>query len=189
MKAAAWVADAAGDGNRVAALCTTEAAMDSWCHGIIAAFQKEAAALFDPAEAVQAALRLLVAIAAGGVIGMERQWTRKSAGMRTHMLVSMGAALSVLSGLAAGMTPEHVSRIMQGVVAGVGFIGGGVILKHVEKDEVHGLTTAAGLWMTAALGMAAGLGRYASVLLATALAWLVLGVVRRWEAAEDAIKH
>ena len=100
------------------------------------------------------------------------------------MLVSLGAALLVLAPLAADSPAANITRVIQGVAAGMGFIGGGVILKLTEKKEVRGLTTAAGLWITAALGVAAGLGRYLLVLIGALLAWFVLSVLERFEVAE-----
>ncbi len=96
----------------------------------------------------------------------------------------MSIASDPLAAVQAGMAVDQLSRVMQGIAEGVGFIGGGVILKLTRHREVRGLTTAAGLWMTAALGVAAGLGRYVLVLLGTALAWFILSVVRRWEVDE-----
>ena len=127
----------------------------------------------------------LAAAAAGGLIGWQREWSGKQAGPRTHMLVALGAAMLVLAAVQAGMAVDQLSRVMQGIAEGVGFIGGGVILKLTQQKEVRGLTTAAGLWMTAALGVAAGLGRYVLVILGTALAYFILAVVRRWEVEED----
>ena len=100
------------------------------------------------------------------------------------MLVALGAALLMLAAVQAGMAVDQLSRVMQGIAEGVGFIGGGVILKLTQREEVRGLTTAAGLWMTAALGVTAGLGRYVLVFVGVAFAWFVLSVVRRFEVAE-----
>jgi putative Mg2+ transporter-C (MgtC) family protein len=133
--------------------------VDAWQQAFVGALLKEASALVDPAELARAPLRLLVAAVAVAAIGVQRQHVGRKAGLRTHMLVSLGAALTVVAAIAAGMSPEHVSRVMQGVSAGIGFIGGGGVLKLTEKQEVRGLTSAAGLWMIAAIGMAAGLGR------------------------------
>jgi putative Mg2+ transporter-C (MgtC) family protein len=111
--------------------------------------------------------RLLLAAVLGGVLGYEREHQGKAAGIRTHMLVAMGAALFVLADL---------SRVIQGVVAGIGFLGAGAIIKN-RDDDVRGLTTAAGVWMTAAIGIACGLGRESTALLSTLLALIVLGGV------------
>ncbi len=158
--------------------------MGGWWQGVVAALGQEAGRLADPAELVQGVLRLIVAAAAGAVIGWQRQLAGKNAGLRTHMLVSLGAALLILAPLTAGVPVANITRVIQGVAEGLGFIGGGVILKLTEKQEVRGLTTAAGLWMTAALGVSAGLGRYLLVLIGAALAWFVLAVIRRFEVAE-----
>ncbi|MBJ9973872.1 MgtC/SapB family protein [Pseudomonas sp. S75] len=113
----------------------------------------------------------------GAVLGFEREHRGKSAGVRTHMLVSMGAALFVLAPGMAGADDQAMSRVIQGIVAGIGFLGAGTILKGNGRDTSHvkGLTTAAGLWMTAAIGTAAGMGREATALVSTLLALLVLG--------------
>ena len=79
----------------------------------------------------------------------------------------------------AGLTDADISRVIQGVVAGVGFLGAGAIVKHSQGGEVQGLTTAAGIWLTAAIGIAAGLGREASALLGTVLAVIILSTLAR----------
>jgi putative Mg2+ transporter-C (MgtC) family protein len=124
------------------------------------------------------ALRLGVAVLAGAAIGWDRQRSGKSAGMRTHMLVSLGACLFVLVPLGRGASGEAMSRTIQGVATGIGFIGGGVILHHMRQDEhtasVKGMTSAAALWLTAALGVVAGAGLWTLVVLAVAAAMLIL---------------
>jgi putative Mg2+ transporter-C (MgtC) family protein len=120
--------------------------------------------------------RLLLAAVLGGVLGYEREHQGKAAGIRTHMLVAMGAALFVLVPQQAGMMVADLSRVIQGVVAGIGFLGAGAIIKN-RDDDVRGLTTAAGVWMTAAIGIACGLGRESTALLSTLLALIVLGGV------------
>src|SRR5690606_14048564 len=109
--------------------------------------------------------RLLLAAVIGGVLGYERENRGKAAGIRTHMLVAMGAALFVLVPEQAGMTIADMSRVIQGVIAGIGFLGAGAIIKNRGQDDVQGLTTAAGVWMTAAIGVAWGLGRESTALL------------------------
>ena len=131
----------------------------------------------DPKHFVRAALRLLTAMLAGAVVGIQREHVGQSAGLRTHMLVAMGGALFVLVPLEVGMAWSGVARVIQGLTAGIGFLGGGAILKWHEAHEVHGLTTAAGLWMTAAIGVASGLGRLGTALLGALLTWLVLAVL------------
>jgi putative Mg2+ transporter-C (MgtC) family protein len=131
----------------------------------------------DVAQVVRIVLRLLVAALLGGVLGYERERQGKAAGVRTHMLVAMGAALFVLVPQQAGASAADIARVMQGLVAGIGFLGAGAIVKGRGEENVQGLTTAAGIWMTAAIGVAAGLGREATALLSTLLALLVLAVV------------
>jgi putative Mg2+ transporter-C (MgtC) family protein len=120
-------------------------------------------------------LRLLVAALLGGLLGLQREHQGKEAGVRTHMLVALGAALFVLVPLQAGSDPADLSRVIQGVVAGVGFLCAGTILK-TGNDQVRGLTTAAGIWLTAAIGIAAGLGREATAALSTLLALGILAL-------------
>jgi len=93
------------------------------------------------------------------------------------MLVSLGAALFVLAPVEAGMTSDDLSRVIQGLATGIGFIGGGAILKLSEEREIKGLTTAAGIWMTAAMGVAAGLGRIGLALLSALLTWFILAII------------
>jgi len=96
----------------------------------------------------------------GGLQGLEREWLHKPAGLRTHMLVALGAAVFVLAPREAGMTNADLSRVIQGVAAGVGFIGAGTILKITATREIEGLTTAASLWLAAAVGLAVGAGLF-----------------------------
>ena len=128
-------------------------------------------------EITRVLLRLSMAALLGGLLGMEREHKGKAAGVRTHMLVSMGAALFVLLASQGGMEDAELSRVLQGVIAGIGFLGAGTILKTEHEDKVRGLTTAAGIWLTAAIGMAAGLGREATAVLSTLLALAVFAVV------------
>lgn len=128
----------------------------------------------DTKQCIQVILRILTAAVLGAVVGFERQKTGKEAGMRTHMLVCIGAALLVIAPLESDMTSSDVSRIIQGLITGIGFLGGGTIIKLHEKREVKGMTTAAGIWMTAAIGITAGLGRLGLAILATFLTWTIL---------------
>ncbi|MCE4536256.1 MgtC/SapB family protein [Pelomonas sp. P7] len=121
--------------------------------------------------------RLLLAALLGGLLGYERERQGKAAGLRTHMLVAMGAALFVLVPQLDGMVSADLSRVIQGIVTGLGFLGAGAIVKHKSEEHVEGLTTAAGIWMTAAIGVACGLGRESTALLSTALALAVLAVL------------
>jgi putative Mg2+ transporter-C (MgtC) family protein len=129
------------------------------------------------AEVTQVVLRLLLAALLGGILGFQREQEGKEAGLRTHMLVALGAAFFTLVPYQAGMLLVDMSRVLQGIIAGVGFLGAGTILKQNEAGQIHGLTTAAGLWLTAAVGIAAGLGREASAVLATVLAFIILALL------------
>ena len=131
----------------------------------------------DVTEFTRVVLRLLLAALLGGLLGFERERKGKDAGVRTHMLVSMGAALFVLLASQGGMEDAELSRVLQGVIAGIGFLGAGTILKAEREDKVYGLTTAAGIWLTAAIGVAAGLGRDSTAVLSTLLVLAVLALV------------
>src|SRR5688572_20329145 len=98
-------------------------------------------------------VRLVVAAFLGGLLGLQREREGKAAGLRTHMLVALGAALFTIAPLEVGMSSENLSRVIQGVATGVGFLGAGTILKRRDEQEIHGLTTAAGVWLTAAVGI------------------------------------
>jgi putative Mg2+ transporter-C (MgtC) family protein len=139
----------------------------------------------DAAEAVRIVLRMAMAMLLASILGYERQNTGKAAGLRTHILVALGSALFVVAPLEAGMPPADVSRIVQGVAAGIGFIGAGAILKLTDAREIKGLTTAASIWMTAAVGMAAGLGRFSVAVLATVLAWVTLALLGRLDSGRN----
>ena len=130
-------------------------------------------------QVTQMTVRLLLAALCGGLLGFERERAGKEARLRTHMLVALGAAFFVVIPQQAGVSPGDMSRVLQGVITGIGFLGAGTIIKLSEREEVHGLTTAAGIWLTAAVGIAAGMGREASALLGTALALVVLSLFPR----------
>ena len=97
------------------------------------------------------------------------------------MLVALGSAIFVLAPMESGMAIDDISRVVQGIASGIGFIGAGAILKVTAEREIQGLTTAAGLWMTAAVGVAAGMGRYGSAALAVLFAWIILAILARLE--------
>ncbi len=153
--------------------------MSEWWQKIAVDFSD----LPDLGEAIRMSVRLVLAAILGGMLGYDRERAGKSAGLRTHMLVSLGAALFVLIPQQAGLGVGEITRVIQGVVAGVGFLGAGAIVKDRRGSEVEGLTTAAGIWLTAAVGIAAGLGREASAVLGTVLALIILsgvGRISRW---------
>jgi putative Mg2+ transporter-C (MgtC) family protein len=128
-------------------------------------------------QAVRIFVRLLAATLFAGIVGYERETSGKSAGLRTHMLVAIGSAMFVLASVESGMAMADVSRAIQGVAAGIGFIGAGSILKHTSAQEVKGLTTAASIWLTAAIGVAAGMGMLSLAAISAAFAWIVLAVL------------
>lgn len=153
--------------------------MESWWDEVWITLQAEFADITDAQQMTRVTVRLVMAALLGGILGFEREHKGKAAGVRTHMLVALGAALFVLVPQMSGSQADAMSRVIQGVVAGIGFLGAGTILKNTDCDESHvkGLTTAAGLWMTAAIGVAAGLGREATAVLSTVLALAIFSVM------------
>jgi putative Mg2+ transporter-C (MgtC) family protein len=130
---------------------------------------------------VRMLVRLLIAALLGGLLGINRQIEHKAAGLRTHMLVSLAAALFTVVPLLGGSHLDHVTRVIQGVAAGIGFLGGGTILQLSEQQKVKGLTTAAGIWLAAAVGVSAGAGWYAAATGTTLLALIILAPLQNWE--------
>jgi putative Mg2+ transporter-C (MgtC) family protein len=129
------------------------------------------------AEFVRITLRLVAAMLLGGLVGLEREAAGKAAGLRTHMLVALGAALTLVVADRLQMPAADQSRVIQGLVTGIGFLGGGAILKITDQRQIRGLTTAAGIWMTASIGIAAGAGKLATAAVATVLTFIVLSVL------------
>jgi len=134
----------------------------------------------DITQTTQITVRLLVAALLGSLLGFEREIKGKSAGVRTHMLVALGAALFILIPQQAGATVGELSRVMQGLVAGIGFLGAGAIIMGSQQGATRGLTTAANIWLTAAIGVSAGLGRESLAVLSTIIALIVLTAVPRF---------
>jgi putative Mg2+ transporter-C (MgtC) family protein len=124
-------------------------------------------------------MRMTLAVLLGGLLGYERESVGASAGLRTHMLVSLGSALFILIPLQAGMGIEDLSRVLQGVTAGIGFLGAGAILKQQDRNDIKGLTTAASVWLAAAIGVAAGMGREATAVASAVFAFVILAILRR----------
>jgi putative Mg2+ transporter-C (MgtC) family protein len=137
-------------------------------------------------ETAQILLRLTAATLVGGALGLNRELKGKPAGMRTHALVTLGAAtVALLCALPGAGQPasDAFSRVIQGVITGIGFLGAGVILRDDTHQRVHGLTTAAGIWVAASLGLACGAGYWLPTLTAAALTIIVLtfgGRVEQW---------
>ena len=126
-------------------------------------------------------LRLGVATLIGAAIGINRDLHHKPTGLRTLSLVSLGAALVVLVAAEATTDPSAASRTLQGIITGLGFLGAGVIVHEATATKVHGLTTAAAIWVTACLGSACGLGAWRVVVVACGLVALVLLAGGRFE--------
>ena len=150
-------------------------------------WQELTAGLADFGQVERVVLRLVAATLLGALVGFEREKAGKPAGFRTHILVSLGTAIVVLSCAGGGMDMAGLSRVIQGIVTGIGFIGAGSILKISEQRDIQGLTTAAGLWMTAAIGVACGLGTIGLALIATGMTLIVLWVLRVMEARATAL--
>ncbi|HEY0766620.1 MAG TPA: MgtC/SapB family protein [Steroidobacteraceae bacterium] len=135
----------------------------------------------DLTHLVRILARLSVALIVGAAVGLQPEVTHKSAGMRTHMLVALGTALLLVTASDAGMIPSDLARVVQGIITGIGFLGGGVILKLTQEHEIRGLTTAAGIWLTAGASAAAGLGQIAAALIGMVLGVVVLAAMGKLE--------
>ena len=133
----------------------------------------------DAATLAVIAARVLTAALLGGLIGWERERKGRAAGLKTHILVTIGSALFVLAPLLADIDGGDVTRVMQGIVSGIGFLGAGAIIKMQKDERVEGLTTAAGIWMTAAIGMATGMGQEMVAVITTVVALMVVSAVPR----------
>ena len=131
----------------------------------------------DVSTVTRITLRLGLAAILGGILGYERELKGRSAGIRTHMLVAVGAALFVLGPLQAGMQIEDMSRVIQGIVQGIGFLGAGAIMVRSAQRQVEGLTTAANIWATAGIGVIAGLGLEGTAVLSAAVVLIILAAV------------
>lgn len=146
-------------------------------HQIWITIQSEFSDIPNVAQATKVVLRLLIASILGGLIGYERELRGKSAGLRTHMLVALGAALFILVPQQAGASQQDVSRILQGLIAGVGFLGAGAIMIGQQKENETGLTTAATVWITAAIGITVGIGFETTAVLSTFITLVILALI------------
>lgn len=155
--------------------------MSRWWVDVWSTVQNEFADLSETANVTQLVVRLVVALILGGVLGFEREMAGRDAGLRTHMMVSVGSALFVLVPLQAGFSQENLSRVLQGLVSGIGFLGAGAIMKLSAEREVRGLTTAASLWVAAGVGVASGMGREATAILSVVVALLILSGTRAFK--------
>lgn len=171
---------------------------------IYSTVKEELGDVSDVAGLTRVCLRLTIAAVLGAALGYERESAGKSAGIRTHMLVAIGATMFLMTPQMAGAKEQDLSRVIQGLVAGIGFLGAGAIIHNTRRkdddgsdagsadggsgNEVKGLTTAAGIWMTAAIGMAVGMGREVTAVLSTALAIIVLAVVPKMAGRVDRMR-
>jgi putative Mg2+ transporter-C (MgtC) family protein len=135
----------------------------------------------DGNQMARVVLRVIVAALLGALLGAERERAGKAAGLRTHMLVALGAALFVLFPAESGMQIADLSRVIQGVATGIGFIGAGTILKRTDSESVEGLTTAASIWLTGAIGMSVGAGQLGLSVVCAVSAWIILFALARLE--------
>jgi len=117
----------------------------------------------------EVALRLLIALVLSSLIGWEREYRHKPSGFRTNILVGLGATLVMIVSLAFGDDP---ARLAAGVVTGIGFLGAGLIIQ--AQGQIHGITTAASVWLVAAVGLAVGIGYYSAAVITTVIALIVL---------------
>ncbi|HEX5709096.1 MAG TPA: MgtC/SapB family protein [Pyrinomonadaceae bacterium] len=148
-------------------------------------WQELTSGLPDARQLVHVIIRLVAATLLGAVVGFQREKAGKPAGLRTHMLVTLGTAVFVLACSGVGMSMDGLSRVIQGIVTGIGFIGAGSILKLDEERDIQGLTTAAGVWMTAAVGVAVGLGSLGVAILSTVFTLIILSLATRFESRAD----
>lgn len=135
----------------------------------------------DWVQALQVVIRLFIAALLGGIVGYERERKGKAAGIRTHMLVCLGTALIIIVARLDGIPQAEMSKVIEGVVAGIGFLGSGVILKLSQEREIWGITTAASIWTTAAIGLAVGLGQVWIAVISLIVVWVILFVLGYWE--------
>lgn len=136
----------------------------------------------------ETALRLVLSCVLGGIIGYERQARRKSAGLRTNILVALGSCLVMVLSIniyfnVQGLTNADPARLAAQVVSGIGFLGAGTIMK--EGPTVKGLTTAASLWVVSGVGLACGSGYYTGAILTTGMVFLTLTILARWEGSHS----
>ncbi|HYC43661.1 MAG TPA: MgtC/SapB family protein [Noviherbaspirillum sp.] len=148
--------------------------MQDWWATVWETVEAEFSDLSEADQFARMTVRLLLAVFLGAMLGLERELRGMAAGLRTHMLVALGSALFVVVPLQAGMELDGVGRVLQGVISGIGFLGAGAIVKMSGAGEIRGLTTAASIWLTSAIGITAGMGRETTALLTTLLALFIL---------------
>ncbi len=139
----------------------------------------------DWSTTTRIALRLVLAAVLGGILGYERELKSRAAGVRTHMLVAVGSALFVIGPLESGMLLSDMSRVLQGIIQGIGFLGAGAIIVRSARHKVEGLTTAANIWATAGIGVVAGLGLEATAVLSTLIVLIILAIVPNTKSGQN----
>lgn len=132
----------------------------------------------DGRELGKVFIRVLAAMLFGAAIGIERESAGKAAGVRTHMLVTLGTAIFVLVCVQYGFSTDGLSRVIQGIVTGIGFVGAGSIIKLNDELDVRGLTTSAGIWIAASIGVAVGLGAVGLAAIGTIFALVILSLAK-----------
>jgi putative Mg2+ transporter-C (MgtC) family protein len=151
-------------------------------------WQELTSGLPDQQQLARVIIRMIAAILLGSIIGYERERAGKAAGLRTHILVTLGTCVFVLACSGSGMDSDGLSRVIQGIVTGIGFLGAGSILKLNDERDIQGLTTAAGIWMTSAIGVAIGLGELGLALLGAILTVIVLALLGQVDYKAEKIK-
>jgi putative Mg2+ transporter-C (MgtC) family protein len=142
----------------------------------------------DWTQLARVAVRLAVAAALGWLLGAERESMGKAAGARTHMLVALGSALFVIVPAEIGLREGDLGRVIQGIATGIGFLGAGTILKRTDRLEITGLTTAATIWLTAAIGLGVGAGQIWISVMCAVSAWIVLSLVTLSERRAEGVR-
>lgn len=135
----------------------------------------------DIRQFIHVIIRLFAATFLGAVIGLQREKVGKPAGIKTHILATFGTTVFVLACISYGMEKDALSRVIQGIVTGIGFLGAGAILKLDDKRDIKGLTTAASIYVSAGIGVAVGLGALGLAILATVLTMIVLAILGKVE--------
>jgi putative Mg2+ transporter-C (MgtC) family protein len=158
--------------------------MNSLFQSIATALRDDFQGFFDAEQLTHLILRITAACIAGGIVGYQRERLGKSAGLRTHILVTVGTALFVAVAYLEGMNHSDVSRVLQGIITGIGFLGGGVILKLEKNQEIKGLTSAAAIWYVAALGIACGLGQLTLALIGAIVGVVILELIAKIEPSD-----
>ena len=143
----------------------------------------------DLRELARFLIRLSAAILFGALVGYERERKGKAAGLRTHMLVALGSALMVVASQQFGMSSEGLSRVVQGIVTGIGFVGAGAVLKMRDDRQIEGLTTAASIWLTSGIGISVGLGGLGLGMASTVFSLIILAFLLPVERAVGKSTH